>query len=196
MLLYGVTRQQCVKNYSDSYIPTYILLKTANPAANIYLQVTHLSQGWINHGRLKINTMCVAFQLDLFTLLYRYITCCALVDNNVCRNVMTFRDKWHVDTQISMSTSYSIYANDMFNDNTCWHVMTFTDKRHVDTQITLLTRALITCLVENFCCFAFLSILHLVRNDVTFVITMIWKKNTSGLLQNCRISSALTMEML
>ena len=36
----------------------------------------------------------------------------ALVDSDVCRNVMTLKDKWHVDTQFPLSTrALSIHPN-------------------------------------------------------------------------------------
>ena len=68
----------------------------------------------------------------------------ALVDNNVCPNVMTFWDKWHVNTQISLSTRAIASIQITFvwwqHISTC---MAFRAKRHVDTQNPLSTRALI-----------------------------------------------------
>ena len=72
------------------------------------------------------------------------VICSALVDNNVYQNVMTFRDKWHVDTQISLSTRAIASTQITFvYDNTYRHVMTFRAKRHVDTHNPLSTRALV-----------------------------------------------------
>ena len=74
----------------------------------------------------------------------------AFVDNNVCRNVMTFRDKWHVNTQISLLTSYSIYM--IYTNYICLmttHIDTFRAKQHVDTQNPLSTRALVNRLVSQ-----------------------------------------------
>ena len=71
-----------------------------------------------------------------------YMEINAPVDNNVCWNVMTFRDKWHVGTQISLSTRAIASRQITFvYDNTYRHVMTFRAKRHIHTQNPLSTRA-------------------------------------------------------
>ena len=81
----------------------------------------------------------------IYTINYMSISLSALVDSDVCRNVMTLKDKWHVDTQFPLSTRpLSIHS-----DCICLmtrHVVTFRVKWHVDTQIPLWTRALISLL--------------------------------------------------
>ena len=130
-------KEKCIWKIFVKY--TQIRLSNTNTNTNIS------SCGFSNTNTNTNTDICV------FKYKYKYkyvfdpspVMCSALVDNNLFRNVMTFRDKWHVDTQISLSTRAIASTQITFvYDNTYRHVMTFRAKRHVDTENPLSTKAL------------------------------------------------------
>ena len=52
--------------------------------------------------------------------------------HNMCRNVTTFRDKWHVVTQTPLSTRSLGYTQiALYHEDKCWYVMIFWVKWHI-----------------------------------------------------------------
>ena len=91
------TAPRALIQYKDAILPQY---RKSHCGDKTVVRSSYLHNGISYTGKMR-SLYWISPQIEIVSLCILFS---ALVDNNICRNVMTFRDKWHVDTQISVST--------------------------------------------------------------------------------------------